>query len=162
MRTKVGRMPRALAALLFVLSASAASAAPELVACAYSPGEIAASFGKVFRNGKGTQTAIPGGTQSTCTYQQDRSSLVLTVVQTVLSEAEHRRRKADFMKSLTGTLTAMAADPDGATWQLDPYAPNFMALHYLHGTKRVELRVTGTYFRVAEMQPKMLRLRRLR
>lgn len=153
---------RLLAASLFVLCASTASAAPELAACPFSPGELAASFGKAFRNGKGTQTAIPGGTQATCTYAQDRSSLVLTVVQTVLPEAEHRRRKAEFNKGLAGTLTAMAADPDGATWQLDPYAPNFMALHYLRGTKRVELRVTGTYFRPAEMQPKLLRLRRLR
>ena len=155
-------MSRSVAILLLVLSASAASAAPELVACPFSPGELAASFAKVFRNGKGSQTPIPGGTQATCSYAQDRSTLVLTVVQTVLSAAEHKRRRAEFEKGLVGKLTPMALDPDDAKWQVDPYSTTFLALHYLRETKRVELRLSGGYIRPAEMQPKLLRLRRLR
>ena len=155
-------MSRVVASLFVALLASSANAAPELVACPFSPGEIAASFGKVFRNGKGSQTAIPGGMQATCTYAQDRSTLVLTVVQTVLPAAEHKRRKAEFEKGLVGKLTPMALDPDDAKWQMDPYSTTFLALHYLRDTKRVELRLSGGYIRPAEMQPKLLRLRRLR
>lgn len=155
-------MPRILVPILLMLLATTANAAPELVACPYTPAELAASFGKAFRGGKGETKPIPGGSQSTCVYAQDRSSVTLTVVQTVLSEAEHRRRTPEFEKGLSGKLTPMAADLDHAKWQLDPYAPNSMSLHYLRGTKRVELRIAGGYLRPAEAQPKMLRLRRLR
>jgi hypothetical protein len=155
-------MIRILTAFTLGVLATNASAAAELVACPYTPAELAASFGKAFRGGEGETKAIPGGSQATCVYAQDRSSVTLTVVQTVLSEAEHRRRTPEFEKGLSGKLTPMAADPDAAKWQLDPYAPNSMSLHYLRGTKRVELRVAGGYLRPAEVQPKMLRLRRLR
>ena len=154
------RALRRSAALLCVLLANAAFAAP--VACPYTPAELAASFGKAFRGGKAQTATVPGGTQATCTYQQDRSSLVLTMMQTAKAESVLRREQAAFEQGLTGKLAPIAADPDGATWQTDIYQPNFMALHYRRGGNRVELRVTGASFRVAEMQPKLLRLRRLR
>lgn len=152
---------RALIGAVAVLAMSV-SAAPAPTACPYTPAELAASFSKAFRAGKAQTTAIPGGTQTTCSYAQDRSSLVLTVVQTVLSESEHRRRTPEFEKGLVGKLTPMAADPDGAKWQLDPYSSTFMALHYRRGTNRVELRLSGGLIRPELMQPKLLRLRRLR
>ena len=152
--------PRIALALL-CLSTGAAAAATR-VACPYAPSELAASFSAAFRAGVGKQSAVPGGTQYSCSYRQDRGNLTLTVTQTVLPAAEHKRLRPEFEKGLVGKLTPMGGDPDGAKWQMDPYAPNFIALHYLHGSNRVELKLTGGYLRTEVMQPKLLRLRRLR
>jgi len=146
-----------------VLDAAAAPvpALPAVEPCPYNVGELAVTLGMSFKAGVGKSTPIPGGVQTTCAYAPSDGYMTLLLKQTVLAPADHQQRAAAFAATLTSPLAPIANDPDGASWQLDPYSPNNVALHYQRGTHRIELRAQGGVKKASTVQPKLLRLRRL-
>jgi hypothetical protein len=83
-----------------------------------------------------------------------------SVKQTVKPAAVHAQERAEFERNL-GPLTPIPNDADGATWQFDRGSSSGVALHYLRGTHRVELRIQGGTKPASAMQGKLLRLQRV-
>jgi len=139
----------------------ATAALPKATACPYTPAEVAAALGVSVKAGAPSETPFPGGVDYGCAYDQTAGHMTLWVQQMVMSAADQRAGDAPFQQTLAGQLTAIPRDPDGARWQLDPYDPRSVALHYLRGTHRVTIRLTGGNLKAEALQPKLLRLRRL-
>lgn len=159
-------MRGALLALSFALApvvaaAPAPMALPAVEPCPYNVGELAVTFGMGFKAGVGKSAPVPGGVQTTCTYAPADGYMSLILKQTVMAPADHQRGAAAFARILTSPLLPIQGDADGASWQMDPYSPNNVALHYLRGTHRIELRAQGGVKKASVIQPKILRLRRL-
>jgi hypothetical protein len=143
-------------------AAPAPPAAPSAVEpCPYNVGELASTLGMSFKAGIGKSAPVPGGVQTTCTYAPADGYMTLILKQTVMAPADHQRGADAFARTLTSPLLPIQGDADGASWQMDPYSPNNVALHYLRGTHRIELRAQGGVKKAAVLQPKLFRLRRL-
>jgi len=148
----------------FAVASAFAAPAPALPAvepCPYNVGELAVTLGMGFKAGVGKSTPIPGGVKTTCSYAPADGYMSLVLKQTVMSPADHQSGAAAFARTLTSPLAPIQGDADGASWQMDPYSPNNVALHYLRGTHRIELRAQGGVKKASVIQPKLLRLRRL-
>ncbi len=139
----------------------AKDALPAVQQCPYTPAELGAALGLKFDAGKGFDSPFPGGKEVSCSYPQADGFTTLYVLQMVMSAADLALGQAQYEKMLAGRAVLIAGDRDGARWQLDSYNENNLALLYTRGGARVEVRAAGGRFKVAEMQPKLLKLRRL-
>jgi hypothetical protein len=141
--------------------AQPAPALPKANPCPYTAAQVSAALGVKVAEGRPSEMPFPGGVEYSCTFEQQGGFMAFYVQQMVMSVADQQKGDAYWQQTLAGKSTAIAGDPDGARWQLDPYNAKTLALHYLRGTHRVTLRVVSAPAQAEAMKPKLLALKRL-
>ncbi len=129
--------------------------------CPYTPEEIQAALGFQVKAGVGETVEFPGGRNISCSYEPVTGFTVVYVDRMIMDAADPASSAAAFERSLAGKVERIPGDADGAAWQLSEFDANSVALHYLRGGQIVGVRVNGGSFKAPDMQPGLLRLRRV-
>lgn len=130
--------------------------------CPYTVEEIQSALGLKVKPPKVSEAAFPGGKEVSCDYAAtDVWFTSLLVKLTSIAPKDFASSMATLDKFLAGKSTPIEGDKDGAKWQIDPYDESNLALHYSRGYVRTEVRAFGGKFKTAEMQAKLLKLRRV-
>jgi hypothetical protein len=130
----------------------------QVSSCPFSPAELSTALDLKVVAGKPSEVPFPGGKMVSCTYEQSGGFTTVTVTLTYAASAADL---ASMDRVVGSGLVAIKGDPDNARWQTNQYEENNVALHYTRGTVRTEIRVVGGRFKAAEMQPRLLKLRRV-
>ncbi len=135
---------------------------PSSASCPYTAEEIHTVLGLKVKPPKVSEEAFPGGKQVSCDYAAtDAWFTSLHVKLTSIAPKDFASSMATLDKFLAGKSTSIEGDKDSAKWQIDPYDESNLALHYTRGYVRTEVRAFGGKFKTAEMQAKLLKLRRV-
>jgi hypothetical protein len=132
-----------------------------LVPCPYTPEEIEAALGLRVNAGEAADMEFPAGRDVGCLYQLVGGSTTLAVRQTW--DPTGSLGAAQTAAAKRGRTKAIAGDPDGARWKIgggDEGEPR-VELSYTRGKVQTRVLVHGRSFRVPEMQPRLLKLRRV-
>jgi len=132
-----------------------------LVPCPYTPEEIEATLGLRVNAGEAADMQFPAGRDVGCLYEVEGGSTTLAVRQTW--DPTGSVGAAQTVTGKRGRAKAIPSDPDGAIWKVssgeddEPQAE----LTYTRGKVQTRVFVHGRSFRVSEMPPKLLKLRRV-
>lgn len=132
-----------------------------LVPCPYTPEEIEAALGLKVNAGEAADMEFPAGRDVGCLYQVVGGSTTLAVRQTW--DPTGSVGAAD-TSAKSGRRKAIPGDPDSARWKVgggnDKDEP-LVELSYTRGKVQTRVLLHGRSFREAEMQPKLLKLKRV-
>ena len=152
--------------LLFVLGSSWASASQtidmaKMTACALTPAEIKATLDLDVKPGKPKETPYPGGKNLYCAYDftSGMGHIGLSQFWIPLDFLATSLRELD--KLVAGEKKSVSGDPDKAIVTTDQYMAGMIALSYVRANVRTEVLVMGSGFKARDMQPKLLKLKRV-
>ncbi|MEJ5369294.1 MAG: hypothetical protein WHT08_13300 [Bryobacteraceae bacterium] len=148
-------------ATCFLFSALTASASitESDEGCLYTPAELEAALGMKVQKGKGTVMKWSGGKSTTCMYSAGMHGILLSIE--TLNTPGGFGGSNDF----AGGKEAIPGDPDKAFWQVNQGDLTDVALTYVRGNSRTQIRVSGVNQKdkaaVQAMRAKVLKLRRV-
>lgn len=128
--------------------------------CLYTPQAIEAALGFKVSEGKGTEVGFPGGKSLSCTYGSPGRNAVML-------KLERMDKPGAFggATGMAGTAEPVADDPDKAYWQVGQGDLTDVALTYVRGNTRTQVRVTGVNMKdkaaVDAMRARVLKLPRV-
>ena len=123
-----------------------------LAPCPFTPAEIESALGVSVEDGQAADMSWPGGRDVGCLYAVKGSDTVLSVRQT-WDPAN--------AGSANQTSRAIPGDPDGARWETVGKDKPSVGLIYARGKARTRVLVYGDTIRESDMQPRLLRLKRV-
>lgn len=128
--------------------------------CLLTPKVIESTLGFKVNEGKGTEVGFPGGKSLSCSYgSAGRNSVMLKV--------ERMGKPGAFggASGMAGKAEPVAGDPDKAYWQVGQGDLTDVALTYVRGNSRTQVRVTGVNMKdkaaVDAMRARVLKLPRV-
>ena len=128
--------------------------------CLYTPAAIEAALGFKVNEGKGTEVGFPGGRSLSCTYGSSGRNAVMLKV-----ERMDKPGAFDGPSGMAGRAEPVAGDPDRAYWQVGQGDLTDVALTYVRGNNRTQVRVTGVNMKdkdaVDAMRARVLKLPRV-
>ncbi|HEV8581372.1 MAG TPA: hypothetical protein VGX68_20085 [Thermoanaerobaculia bacterium] len=131
-----------------------------LVPCPYTPEEIEAALGVKVNPGEAADMEFPAGRDVGCLYQVVGGSTTIAVRQTwdptgSISSPQSATKK--------GKPEPIPGDPDGASWNVGGGKDDEpqLELSYKRGKVQTRFLIHGRSFRETEMQPKVLKLKRV-
>jgi len=136
---------------------------PASLSCPYKPGDLTRALGLKFGEAERSEAAFPGGKMVTCTYSEASPGFTTLLVGfTVMAAKDFAASMVQLDRNATGKTTPIPGDADGARWKLDQYDENRVALIYDRGgTTRTEISMYGGRFKAKDVQPKLLKLKRV-
>jgi hypothetical protein len=145
--------------LLAVWSLSSVSADQPLTPatlepCPFTPDEIQSALEVSVEKGEAAEMNSPGVRDVGCLYPIKDTSTVISVRQT-WDPANETSKSAEV------GLQSVPGDPDNAKWKAGGKDESSVELTYTRGKVRTKVLVHGGAFQESEMQPKMLRLKRV-
>jgi hypothetical protein len=150
-----------LTGLLLASPGAAQAPAPEkLEPCPYTPEEIETALGLKVLPGEAADMKFPDGRDVGCLYEVAGSSTTFAVRQ-IWEPAGGSGKLHSAVKD--AREEPIAGDPDGARWTIgrsERDEPR-IELRYTRGRVQTHLLIEGRAFREAEIQPKILRLKRV-
>lgn len=162
MRTKIRIGFVGMAAAL-CCGASALAQAPltptSLTPCAWTLAEVEAVLGLRVSTREVADMKSPAGRDVGCVYTFEGSSIEVSIRQTW--DPANNGAALATAKEGHANLKAVPNDPDGAAWKVAPAAERRLELTYARGRVRTIVVVRGGTFRDEDMQPRLLRLRRV-
>ncbi len=130
------------------------------VSCPFTAAELSTALGETFKEGKvGFESDFGTGKTLDCRYSS--KNMTLMVKQTVMKDPTQTQ---GWDRSLAGTKTPVAKDPDGAIQQTDQGDMTSPNLHYARSGDIVELRIMGVgpkSPKFSQLQAALPKLRRL-
>lgn len=128
--------------------------------CLYTPQALEAALGFKVNEGRGTEVGFPGGKSLSCSYGgTGRHSVMLKL------ERMDKPGAFDGATGMAGKAEPVAGDPDKAYWQVAQGDLTDVALTYVRGTTRTQVRVTGVDMKnkaaVDAMRARVLKLPRV-
>jgi len=157
------------AATLLLLADRAAGAPPAITPsslhpCAFTGAELQLAIGMKVDKGEAADMTFPGGRDVGCSYAIRGGDLVFSVRQTWEAPAKKAGAAAP-QRAERGLRPPLKGDPDGASWKFPVMGAagdvSSLELVYTRGSVRTRLILHGGNFTVANMQPKLLALRRV-
>jgi hypothetical protein len=147
--------------LLPSLAAAQAPAPEKLEPCPYTPEEIEEALGLKVLPGEAADMKFPDGRDVGCIYEVEGSSTTLAVRQVWSSPGGGSGKLGAVPKE--AREEPIAGDPDGARWTIGggTRGEPRVELRYTRGRVQTRLLIEGRVFREAEIQPKILRLKRV-
>ena len=136
------------------LSADEPLTPASLEPCPFTPDEIQSALEVSVEKGEAADMKSPGVRDVGCLYPVKDTSMVISVRQTWDPANETS-------KSAETALQAIPGDPDHAAWKSGGKEEPSVELSYTRGKVRTQVLVHGGAFQELEMQPKMLRLKRV-
>lgn len=128
--------------------------------CLYTPAAIEAALGFKVSEGRGTEVGFPGGKSLSCNYGgAGRNGVMLKV--------ERMDKPGAFggQSGVAGKAEPVTGDPDKAYWQVGQGDLTDVALTYVRGNSRTQVRVTGVNAKdkaaVEAMRARVLKLPRV-
>jgi len=130
-----------------------------LVPCPYTPEEIEAALGLQVSPGEAAYMESPAGRDVGCLYTVVGGSTTVAVRQTW---DPNGAGKAEAVAPKGARGEVIPGEPDGASWRIggDDNEPR-LELLYTRGKVQTRLLVHGRSFREPEMQPRVLKLKRV-
>jgi len=123
--------------------------------CPFTPAEIESALGVSVEEGQAADMSFPGGRDVGCLYAVKDSDTVLSVRQTWDAANQASAKLAE------GGLQAIPGDPDGARWKAGGKGKPTVGLIYARGKVRTRVLIYGDTVRESDMQPRLLRLKRV-
>lgn len=123
--------------------------------CPFTPAEIESALGVSVEDGQAADMSFPGGRDVGCLYAVKGSDTVLSVRQTWDAANQGAVKLAE------GGLQAIPGDPDGAQWKAGGKDKPSVGLIYARGKVRTRVLIYGDTVRESDMQPRLLRLKRV-
>ena len=128
--------------------------------CLYTPAAIEAALGFKVGEGRGTEVGFPGGKSLSCSYgSTGRHSVMLKL------ERMDKPGAFDGPSGMAGKAEPVSGDPDKAYWQVGQGDLTDVALTYVRGNSRTQVRVTGVDMKnkaaVDAMRARVLKLPRV-
>jgi hypothetical protein len=152
----------ALTIVLYGLSGAQAQkpSAPAILSpCPFTPAEIGSVLGISVEDGQAADMSWPGGRDVGCLYAVKDSNTVVSVRQTWdLANTGSSQASAQHVDS---DFQAVTGDPDGAKWKAGTGHEASVELIYSRGKVKTKVLIHGDTFRESDLQPKMLKLRRV-
>lgn len=127
--------------------------------CAWSPAEVEAVLGPKVSRREAADMKTPAGRDVGCVYTFDGSSIEVSIRQTW--DPANSGSAPAAAKGAEGDRKAIPGDPDGAAWKAGPSGERRLELTYSRGKVRTTVVVRGGTFLDEDMQPRLLRLRRV-
>lgn len=132
-----------------------------LQACPYAVAELKSALAIDVKPGKGNEQPYPEGRLLGCSYSGTSGGPSVFVSQTWIPSKILAETQQSMDRYASGQFTPIARDPDGARWLADGQQKNQLALIYTRGNVRSELRLVGSRPLAADIQARMLKLRRV-
>jgi len=153
----------AAAMTLFLAAAASRAQAPltpaSLSPCAWTPAEVEAALGLTVERREAADMKTVGGRDVGCVYTFRGSSIEISIRQTW--DPANSGASPAAAEGATSDRKAIAGDPDGAAWKTKRTDGPRLELTYSRGRVRTTVVARGGTFRDEEMQPRLLRLRRV-
>lgn len=163
MRSWLTRAAAAITACLWGIPALLAEQPPtpvSLAPCPFTAAEIESALELRVEESQAADMTFPDGRDVGCSYVMKKSSTVLSVRQT-WDPANNGSQTAT--KRAGYRFRRIAGDPDAAVWQLGEKDKDRgdVSLIYSRGKVKTKVMVYGGTFRNSDMQPKLLKLKRV-
>jgi hypothetical protein len=123
--------------------------------CPFTPVEIESALGVSVEEGQAADMSFPGGRDVGCLYPVQGSDTVLSVRQTWDTASQGAAKLPE------RGLQAIPGDPDGAQWKAGGKDKPSIGLIYARGKVRTRVLIYGDTIRESDMQPRLLRLKRV-
>ena len=152
--------------LLFVLGSPWASASQtidvaKMKACALTPADIKAALDLDVKPGKPQETPYPGGKSFYCAYDFTSGMGHIGLRQDWIPLDSLATSLREMDKLVAGKKEGVSSDPDKAIVIIDQYMEGKITLSYVRTNVRTEVLVMGSGFKARDMQPKLLKLKRV-
>ena len=152
--------------LLFVLGSHWASASQtidmaKMKACALTPADIKAALDLDVKPGKPQETPYPGGKSFNCAYDFTSGMGHIGLRQDWIPLDSLAASLREMDKLVAGKKEGVSSDPDKAIVIIDQYMEGKITLSYVRTNVRTEVLVMGSGFKARDMQPKLLKLKRV-
>ena len=152
--------------LLFVLGSPWASASQtidvaKMKACALTPADIKAALDLDVKPGKPQETPYPGGKSFYCAYDFTSGMGHIGLRQDWIPLDSLAASLREMDKLVAGKKEGVSSDPDKAIVIIDQYMEGKITLSYVRTNVRTEVLVMGSGFKARDMQPKLLKLKRV-
>jgi hypothetical protein len=141
------------------LPAQASLTPGSLSPCPFTPAEVESALGVRVEDGQAADMSWPGGRDVGCLYAVQGSDTVLSVRQ--IWDPANAGSVNQASARPAGGLQAIPGDPDGAKWKAGGKDDPSVELLYERGKVRTRVLIHGATIRESDMQPRLLRLKRV-